>query len=102
MNSLVEKVKKRWQFCVLVSLKVNGHIFRDKKSFIYFLGPILGHPVYQFLPKPEFSDFTVSGSGLPMGHRQSSGSKILGPYIAVIRQLYSKSFKLLSNSDFKY
>ena len=40
-----------------------------KKSFIYFLGPILGHPVYHFLQKPEFSDFTVSGSGLPMGHR---------------------------------
>ena len=65
---LVKKVK-RWQFCILVTVLVNGHIFRDKKSFIYFLGPILGHPVYQFLPKPEFSDFTVSGFGLPMGHR---------------------------------
>ena len=30
--------------------------------------PILGHPVYQFLQKPEFSDFTVSGFGLPWGH----------------------------------
>ena len=36
---------------------------------MYFLDPILGQPVYQFLPKPEFSDFTVSGSGLPMGYR---------------------------------
>ena len=43
--------------------------FQGQKSFIFFLGPILGHPVYQFLPKPEFSDFTVSGSGLPMDHR---------------------------------
>ena len=43
--------------------------FRVKESFIDFLVPILGHPVYQFPPKPEFSDFTVSGSGLPMGHR---------------------------------
>ena len=61
---------KKWEkMTVLVSIKVDGHVFRDKKSFIYFLEPILGHPVYQFLPKPEFSDFTVSGSGLPMGHR---------------------------------
>ena len=29
----------------------------------------MGHPVYQFLQKPDFSDFTVSGSGLAMGHR---------------------------------
>ena len=29
----------------------------------------MGHPVYQFLQKPDFSDFTVSGSGLPLGHR---------------------------------
>ena len=48
---------------------VNGHIFRVKKSFLYFIDHILGHPVYQFLQKPDFSDFTVSGSGLPMGHR---------------------------------
>ena len=33
---------------------------------------------------------------------QSSGSKISGPDIAVIRQLYSKSCELPSNSDFKY
>ena len=33
---------------------------------------------------------------------QSAGSKISGPDIAVIRQLYSKSFELPSNSDFKY
>ena len=48
---------------------VNGLIFRVKKSFLNFIDPILGHPVYQFLQKPDFSDFTVSGSGLPMGHR---------------------------------
>ena len=30
---------------------------------------MLRHPVYQFLHKPEFSNFTVSGSGLPGGHR---------------------------------
>ena len=60
------KSGKRWQFCVLVSIKVDGHVFRDKKSFIYFLDPILGHPVYQFLPKPEFSDFTVISYGLPL------------------------------------
>ena len=46
-----------------------GHIFGVKKLFIYFLYHILGHPVYQFLQKPDFSDFTVSGSGLPMGQR---------------------------------
>ena len=48
---------------------VNGHIFRVKKSFLYFIDPILGHPVYQFLQKPDFSDFTVCGSGLPKGLR---------------------------------
>ena len=45
------------------------YYFRVKESFIDFLVPILGHPVYQFLHKPDFSDFTVSGSGLAMGHR---------------------------------
>ena len=30
---------------------------------------MLGHPVRQFLKKTDFSDFPVSGSGLPMGHR---------------------------------
>ena len=56
-------------FCVLVNVRVNGHIFTVEKSFIYFIDPILGHTVYQFLKKPDFSDFTVSGFGLPMGHR---------------------------------
>ena len=32
---------------------------------IYFLVPILGHPVYQFLQKHKFSDLTVSGIELP-------------------------------------
>ena len=43
--------------------------FRVKELFIYFLVPILGHPVHQFLQKLDFSDSTVSGSGLPVGHR---------------------------------
>ena len=49
----------------------NVHFLVKKVDFQgqKILDPILGHPVYQFLPKPEFSDFTVSGSGLPMGHR---------------------------------
>ena len=33
------------------------------RPYPYFLDPILGHPVYQFLPKLEFSDFTVSATG---------------------------------------
>ena len=45
------------------------YYFRVKESFINFLVLILGHPVYQFLQKPDFSDFTVCGSGLPIGHR---------------------------------
>ena len=39
------------------------------KSFLYFIDPIFGHPVYQFLQKTDFSDFTFSDSGLPMDHR---------------------------------
>ena len=54
----------------MVNVLVNGHIFRVRKSFIiYFLDHILGHPVSQFLQKPDFSDFTVGGSGLSKGHR---------------------------------
>ena len=38
-------------------------------KMIYILHrPYFGHPVYQFLQKPEFSDFTVSGFGLQLGH----------------------------------
>ena len=40
----------RWPFSILVNVRVNGHIFRVKKSFIYIQDPILGHPVYQFFP----------------------------------------------------
>ena len=61
-------VTKKWikiGILYLVNNRVNGHIFRAKISFISFLAPILGHPVYQFLQKPEFSDFTASGSRLP-------------------------------------
>ena len=65
----VINASKRWQFLVLINASANGNVFRVKKSFISFINPILGHPVYQFLQKPEFSDFTVSGSGLPWGHR---------------------------------
>ena len=64
---VVKKSDKRWGFCVLVNVRHNGHIYKLKKSFIYFSDPILGHPVYQFLHKLEFSDFTVNGSGLPWG-----------------------------------
>ena len=60
---------KRWQFCVLINARSNVHIFRVTKSFSSSIDLILGHPVQQFFQKPEFSDFTVSGSGLPMGHR---------------------------------
>ena len=45
------KSGKRWQFCVLVSIKVDGHVFRDKKSFIYFLDPILGTPCISVSPQ---------------------------------------------------
>ena len=53
----------------MVNVLNNGHISRVKKLFIYFLDHILGYPIKQFLQKPDFSDFTVGGSGLPKGHR---------------------------------
>ena len=37
--------------CIFVNIRHNGHIFKVKKSFIYLLDLILGHPVYQFLHK---------------------------------------------------
>ena len=63
------KITKKWKKIPILHFGQHQSIFRDKKLFIYFLDPILGHPVYQFLAKPEFSYFTVSGSGLLMGHR---------------------------------
>ena len=38
------------------------------QSFISFIDPILGHPLYQFLQKTELSDFTVSAY-----HKDSHG-----------------------------
>ena len=69
MHFLVKKVEKDGNFAFLSASKSMVIFSGTKKSFIYFLDPILGHPVYQFLPKLEFSDFTVSGSGVPMGQR---------------------------------
>ena len=66
---LVLNDSKRWQFCNLINARANVHISRVTKSFLSSRHIILGHPVQQFLQKPEFSDFTVSGSGLPKAHR---------------------------------
>ena len=60
---LVQNDAKRWQFCNLINARANVHFSRVTKSFIFSRHIILGHPVYQFLPKLEFSDFTVSATG---------------------------------------
>ena len=69
VHSIVEKGEKDGNFVFWSASKSMVRFSGTKKSFIYFLHPILGHSVYQFHPKPEFSDFTLIGSGLPMGHR---------------------------------
>ena len=67
VHFLVKKVKKD-VFQYFVQCQSQWAYYQVKKSFIYHLDPILGHPVHQFLPKPEFSDFTVISYGLPLSY----------------------------------
>ena len=43
--------------------------FQGQKIIYLLPRPYFGTPCMQFLQKPDFSDFTVGGSGLPKDHR---------------------------------
>ena len=63
------EIKKKMAILCFGQCQSQWSYFPGHKIIYILHRPYFGHPVYQFLQKPEFSDFTVSWFRLPWVHR---------------------------------
>ena len=59
---------KLWQFCLLLTKRPLGHIFKIKNNH-FSIRIFWGHPVHHFLQNPEMYNFIFNRFGLPWPSR---------------------------------